>query len=454
MKPNPNKERYREILAARFITLVIIVILLFGFTGLPLIAGAAGATQKTVTYLPGATDTTGSVPIDPTAYGFLDPVTVMGPGSLARPGFTFAGWRAEATLTNTGFSVFPVVATPPADVSALGAAAEAQFMAEYAAWVEVYYLDTSVATTADFPLFARVKVDPGEERLIGRFELPYVPSGDYFMCIWRPGFMPRWSIMTADGISGSFAEKFAPEWWGTYWRVIDGRFSVLASGESVIDIEDAYCLVAGDMDYDGFLTPIDVYLWRAQAVLSPYGNPPSTGYYWRWSADRSHSTWDFNNFAAFDFDGNGLIDTDDETLLAENTAKSIYGPYGGQYPAAVYLDSLGLDATGFGDLMHLANFGMSMSGLTSGVEYNPYADIASTLAKFHQPGDIVNIPGDVVFVAQWVPDDITPPTPLPPDGKVPATGDVSALVAVLELMMGAISILALRRRLSSNRLCR
>ena len=66
------------------------------FLGCPLPTRSPVTTTYSVTYL-GNSPTSGSVPVDPTAYNSLDTVTVLGnSGFLGRTGYAFAGWNTKA----------------------------------------------------------------------------------------------------------------------------------------------------------------------------------------------------------------------------------------------------------------------------------------------------------------------------------------------------------------------
>lgn len=61
-------------------------------------------TGLSVTYLANATGTTGSVPVDAKTYTMLDEATVLG-STLARTGYTLAGWNTKADGTGTSLAV-------------------------------------------------------------------------------------------------------------------------------------------------------------------------------------------------------------------------------------------------------------------------------------------------------------------------------------------------------------
>jgi hypothetical protein len=75
---------------------------LYGSNGSPN-TGSSGGPPYTVTYMNTTVHTTGSVPVDSTAYAAGATVTVQGnTGNLSWPPFIFVGWNTQDSNANGG----------------------------------------------------------------------------------------------------------------------------------------------------------------------------------------------------------------------------------------------------------------------------------------------------------------------------------------------------------------
>ncbi|MDR0768011.1 MAG: hypothetical protein LBE57_06205 [Methanosarcinales archaeon] len=210
--------------------------------------------------------TAGSVPTDPDSpYTAGAEVTVLGPGTLERDGYVFAGWQMKIVSpppppppfrTVTG-SVYPVV------FSDLGFGLD--FLSAHSVTVE---LRESPSVPAPDSLRTIVTADS----VTGNFVFEDVPYGDYVLFINRPGYLARGMLVRI--------EEKNPD-----------PVVLAPSGSQVFE------LWGGDVNGDRSVDVDDMMLF--QGVL---------GAQW---GDSKYS-------ASFDLNADGVIDMDDYGLLISN----------------------------------------------------------------------------------------------------------------------------------------
>ena len=141
-----------------------------------------------INYLSGATDTTGTVPIDENIYEYNNPVTVLEPENLSRPGYIFTGWKAEAPCATLTVRVAPFVNEAPQAVKDLGSEAEALFLSGYA--IKGYLWNTQDVQDVVDNQYMYVQANPTDTAGVGELVFENIPFGTYFLMITRNGYLP------------------------------------------------------------------------------------------------------------------------------------------------------------------------------------------------------------------------------------------------------------------------